>query len=78
MITIAILEGTHENQSFSIGERMVALSPDMDQADAETINQQYPGIYLTITESTDQPEQAVATVDKAKGGKTADKTETTK
>ncbi len=75
---ITILGSTHEKQSFSIGERMVALTPDMDLADAETINQQYPGVYLTITESTDQPEQAVATVDKAKGGKNADKAETTK
>lgn len=75
---ITILDSVHPNQSFSIGERMVALSPEMDIADAETINQQYPGIYLTITEPTDQPEQAVATVDKVKGGKTADKAETTK
>lgn len=75
---ITILDQTHPNQSFSIGERMVALSPEMDLADAKTIDSQYPGLYLTITEPTDQPEQAVATVDKAKGGKTADKAETTK
>ncbi len=75
---ITILGSTHEKQSFSIGERIVALTPDMDLADAKTIDSQYPGVYLTITEPTDQPEQAVASSDKAKGGKTADKAETTK